>query len=155
VRVTRGGLGMSDGTKNDLTETKKITLPALIESVTRITEFSETEMEMHECPMKVIVQMNIAIDEIVSNVVNYAYGDEKGDVSVSLDFLDSPRAVRMTFRDKGNPYNPLKNADPDITLSAEERNIGGLGIFIVKKNMDSMEYAFEDGENVLTITKLY
>lgn len=146
---------MSDEIKIDLTETKRIRVPALVESVNTITEFAETEMEIHECPMKVIIQMNIAIDEIVSNVVNYAYEDGDGDVSISIGFTDSPRSVRMTFRDKGIPYNPLEKADPDTTLSVEERDIGGLGIFIVKKNMDSMEYRYEDGENVLTISKLY
>lgn len=61
--------------------------------------------------------------------------------------------ISITFSDSGKPYNPLEKPDPDVTLSAEERSIGGLGIFMVKKSMDDMRYEYKDGQNILTITK--
>lgn len=131
---------------------KEITVESIIDNVTPVTAFVEEELEAHDCPMKALMQINVAIDEIFSNIAFYAYRPGKGDITVQVDFDDTP-AVKITFIDSGMPYDPLAKEDPDVTLSAEERGIGGLGIFIVKKTMDNVEYRNVDGKNILTLTK--
>ncbi len=127
---------------------------AEISDINAVTEFIEAELEKVDCPMKTIVQLNIAIDELYSNIVRYGYPNEKGPVTVTLVVREDPHRVYIRFCDEGIPYNPLTKEDPDITLSAEDRKIGGLGIFIVKKTMDEMKYKYEDGKNILTVMKL-
>ena len=127
---------------------------AKIEDISEITEFVEAELEKVDCPMKTVVQMNIAIDEIYSNIVKFAYPSKPGPAKVELIVKNDPNSVSLRFIDEGIPYNPLKKEDPDVTLSAEERSIGGLGIFMVKKTMDEMKYAYENEKNILTVTKL-
>ena len=97
--------------------------------------------------------MDIAIDEIFGNIAHYAYGDKVGKATVRIEEYDNPKAIGITFIDSGVAYNPLEKEDPDITLSAEEREIGGLGIYMVKKNMDTMEYEYSQGQNKLLIKK--
>ena len=80
-------------------------------------------------------------------------GDGEGDMTLGIDFDEESRTITFRMTDKGVPFDPLKKPDPDITLSAEEREIGGLGIFIAKKTMDSLTYAYENGENILTMIK--
>ena len=103
--------------------------------------------------MKSDMQINIAIDEILSNIINYGYPDGSGPVTVTVIEKDDPHRVCIRFEDEGIPYNPLVRNDPDVTLSAEERSIGGLGIFVVKKTMDDVRYVYENGSNILTIEK--
>jgi anti-sigma regulatory factor (Ser/Thr protein kinase) len=95
----------------------------------------------------------VAIEEVFVNVAHYAYGDGEGDMDLGIGFDEESRVITFRMADKGVPFDPLKKPDPDITLSAEERDIGGLGIFITKKTMDSISYAYENGENILTMTK--
>lgn len=130
----------------------KITLDATRENAPSISAFVEEELERLECPMKTLAQINIAVDELACNVISYAYPNSTGQIGVSLE-SPQPQTVAITFEDSGVPYNPLEKPDPDITLSAEERKIGGLGIFIVKKTMDDVIYKHEDGKNILTIVK--
>ena len=103
--------------------------------------------------MKMQMQIDIAIDELLSNIARYAYAPKTGDVTVRLESLDDPISVTITFIDNGIPYNPLEKNDPDTTLSLEERPIGGLGIYMVKKTMDDMTYEHKDGQNILSIKK--
>ncbi len=126
---------------------------ASIADIDEVTDFVENELERLGCPMKSIIQIKIAIDELYSNIVKYAYRSESGPVTVSVKENDSPHGVLIRFVDEGVPYNPLTKEDPDITLSAEERTIGGLGIFMVRKTMDDMKYRYEGGRNILTIQK--
>ncbi len=126
---------------------------ATIDDVTTVTEFIESELEKIGCPMKTIIQINIAIDEMFSNIVKYGYPDAPGPVNVRFIGKEGSPSVYIRFEDEGIPYNPLTKEDPDITLSAEERNIGGLGIFMVKKTMDDIKYKYEEGKNILTIRK--
>lgn len=126
---------------------------ATIDDVTKATEFIEGELEKIGCPMKTIIQINIAIDEMFSNIVKYGYPEGSGPVTVRFIGREHSRSIFIRFEDEGVPYNPLTKEDPDITLSAEERNIGGLGIFMVKKTMDDIKYKYEDGKNILTIKK--
>lgn len=126
---------------------------ASISDIPKITEIIEGELEKIDCPMKVVIQINIAIDEIYSNIVRYAYLNGEGPATVSISIKDNSKTISIDFIDEGIQYNPLEKADPDISLSAEKRDIGGLGIFMVKKTMDDMVYKFEDNKNKLTIIK--
>ncbi len=125
-----------------------------IEDIPVLTEFVEAELEKLDAPMKTTIQMSVAIDEIYSNIVYYGYKTEKpGPVTVKVIYKEEKNAVYLRFADEGIPYNPLVKEDPDVTLSAEERGVGGLGIFMVKKTMDSVKYKYENGQNILTIKK--
>ncbi len=99
------------------------------------------------------MQIELAVEEIFVNIANYAYAPEIGRATVRVSVSDDPLTVTITFIDRGVPYDPLKRSDPDVTLSAEEREIGGLGIFMTKKVMDEVAYEYKDGQNVLTLKK--
>lgn len=127
---------------------KKLKLTPTLEAMDQVTAFVEQELEAAEISMKVIAQMNIAVDEIFSNIARYSGAS---DVTVGVS-VEAGR-VTLRFADNGRPYNPTEKPDPDITLAAEERDIGGLGIYMVKKSMDSVVYEYHDGLNILTLTK--
>ena len=129
------------------------TFPAKTEALPDILGFVEETLESYECPMKMQMAVCVAIEEVFVNIAHYAYGGGEGDVTLGLHFDDASRTVTFRMADKGVPFDPLKKPDPDITLSAEERDVGGLGIFITKKTMDQVSYAYENGENILTMTK--
>lgn len=124
-----------------------------LDNIPLINEFCETELEKMDAPMKAVMQINIAIDEIYSNIVKFAYKGANGGAAVLIYKSDEENAAKVIFVDSGYMYNPLEKKDPDITLSAEERDIGGLGIFMVKKSMDAMEYRYENNKNILILTK--
>lgn len=132
---------------------KELTVAATIENIETVTDFVDAQLEELDCPMKAEMQINVAIDELFSNIAHYAYHPETGEATVAVEVIKNPLAVEITFIDNGKPYDPLQNADPDVTLSAEERDIGGLGIFIVKKSMDDIAYEYKDGKNILRIKK--
>ncbi|MBE5771504.1 MAG: ATP-binding protein [Clostridiales bacterium] len=133
---------------------KELTLAATVENIGVVTDFVGERLEKMNCPMKIQTQINIAIDEIFGNIAHYAYTPETGMATVRVEIDDDPLSVIVTFIDGGVPYNPLEEAEPDITLSAEERSLGGLGIFMVKKSMDEMTYRHENGKNILSIRKI-
>ena len=132
---------------------KELTVEAKIENIEAVTDFVNEQLEALDCPMKAQMQIDIAIDELFGNIAHYAYNPDVGEATVRVDVTEDPLAVVITFIDKGVPYDPLAKADPDITLSAEEREIGGLGIFMVKKSMDDITYEYKSGQNILTIKK--
>ena len=129
------------------------TFPAKTESLSDVLGFVEETLEGFECPMKIQTAICVAIEEVFVNVAHYAYPESNGDMTLHIGFDEKSRTVTFRMTDKGVPFDPLKKPDPDITLSAEERDIGGLGIFIAKKTMDSLSYAYENEENILTMTK--
>jgi sigma-B regulation protein RsbU (phosphoserine phosphatase) len=129
------------------------TFPAKTEALPDILGFVEETLEGFGCPMKIQMAVCVAIEEVFVNVAHYAYGDGEGDMNLGIGFDEGNRTVTFRMTDKGIPFDPLKKPDPDITLSAEEREIGGLGIFITKKTMDCVTYAYENGENILTMIK--
>ena len=129
------------------------TFPAKTEALPDILGFVEKTLEGYGCPMKIQMAVCVAIEEVFVNVAHYAYGDEEGDMNLGIGFDKENRTITFRMTDKGVPFDPLKKPDPDITLSAEEREIGGLGIFITKQTMDSVTYAYENGENILTMIK--
>ncbi len=132
---------------------KEVTVAAAIENISSVTGFVDDFLDTQECSRKAKMQINIAIDEIFSNISYYAYQNETGQVTMKVEMQENPKAVCITFIDCGIPYNPLEKEDPDITLSIEEREIGGLGIYMVKKNMDEMEYEYSEGKNILVLKK--
>ena len=132
---------------------KELNIAATVENIEAVTEFVNAQLEALDCPMKAQMQIDIAIDELFGNIAHYAYHPEVGDATVRVEVQEDPLAVIITFIDGGVPYDPLAAADPDITLSAEERAIGGLGIFMVKKTMDEIIYRYENGSNILSIRK--
>ena len=132
---------------------REITVPARIDSIPAVTEFVDSELEAFGCPMKARIQIDVAIDEVFSNIANYAYGAGTGDATVRLETTESPKSVRLTFIDTGVAYNPLDAPEPDVTLDADERQTGGLGVYLVRKTMDEVSYEHVDGRNILRIVK--
>ena len=132
---------------------KEITVDATIENMNTVTAFVDDFLDQIACPMKSRIQINIVIDEIFGNICHYAYKDSVGAVTVRVESGNTPKAVFLTFTDNGIPYNPLDTEDPDITSSSEERKIGGLGIYLVNKNMDEMKYEYVNQQNRLWMEK--
>ena len=132
---------------------KELTVVATVENIETVTDFVNEQLEALDCPMKAQMQIDIAIDELFGNIAHYAYNPEIGKATVRVEVVEDPLAVTITFIDNGVPYDPLAKADPDTTLSAEERDIGGLGIYMVKKSMDDIIYEYKDGQNILKIKK--
>lgn len=132
---------------------RELTLEATVANTETVTAFVEDFLNEIGCSMRVITQINVAVDELFSNIANYAYKPKTGKATVSLAVSDEGKTVTVTFTDSGVPYNPLAKKDPDVTLSADERQIGGLGIYMVKKTMDDVTYEFKDGKNILSIKK--
>lgn len=129
------------------------TFEATVDLLPVVSAFIEEELEKLSCPMKVILKMAIAIEEVYVNIAHYGYDEKGGEVIVGVGFLPEDGTVAITFIDQGIPFNPLEKDDPDVTLPAEERGIGGLGIFMVKQISDDVFYENKDGENILTIIK--
>lgn len=132
---------------------KELAVKAAIENLDAVTDFVEEQLIRLGCSMEVRIQIRVAIDELFSNIAYYAYHPDTGPATVRVETVQDPRAVLITFVDRGVPYNPLAREDPDITLPADEREAGGLGIFMVKKTMDDVRYEYKDGENILRIRK--
>lgn len=132
---------------------KELTVAARVENIETVTDFVNEQLEVLDFPMKARMQIDIAVDEIFSNIAHYAYAPQTGDATVRVETVQDPAGIVITFIDQGMPYDPLSAAEPDITLSAEARSIGGLGIFMVKKSMDELCYRRENGSNIFSIRK--
>ena len=137
-----------DGDPNELE------IEATAENLQSVLDFIGSCLEAAECPMKSKMQLDLAVEEIFINIANYAYAPGIGKATVRVGVSDDPITVFITFVDRGVPYDPLKKNDPDVTLSAEERQIGGLGIFLTKKLMDDVSYEYKNGQNILTLKKI-
>ena len=131
---------------------KELTVDATVENIATVTEFVNAQLEQSGCPPKIQMQIDIAIDELFGNIAHYAYDPDVGPATVRVEVDEEP-CVIITFIDNGVPHDPLGKEDPDITLSAEERGIGGLGVYMVKKSMDDVSYEYRDGQNILRIKK--
>ena len=141
-------------------ELKALTVDAVDENLNTVQDFVEEMLESAGAQMRTITTVAIAVEEMFVNVAHYAYKDRTGDVTVEAGIVPtddavSPRAIRIRLTDSGIPYDPLAKEDPDITLSAEERSIGGLGIYMVKKSMDHVSYEYRDGHNIFTMEKRF
>ncbi len=128
-----------------------ISVQATTENLDTVIGFVDEFLEEHGCPMKTQMLIDLCVEEMYINIANYAYGDDTGEAEIEVS--ENGGEVSITMKDRGVPYNPLEKPDPDTTLSAEERQVGGLGIFIVKKTMDSVLYEYKDGQNIFTMTK--
>ena len=126
---------------------------AAVERLDEVQAFVDAHLEAADCPFKTQMQIDLVVEEVFVNIASYAYAPGKGNATVRAETTASPRGVVLTFFDSGTPYDPLAREDPDITLSAEERQIGGLGIFITKKTMDEVRYEYRGGQNILTMRK--
>ena len=132
---------------------KELTVEATVENIPAVTDFVEAQLDELDCPMKTRMQIDIAIDELFSNIAHYAYNPGTGLATVQVDVAEDPPTVVITFVDTGVPYDPLAKEDPDVGLAAEDRAVGGLGIYMVKKSMDAIDYEYKDGRNILRIRK--
>ena len=130
---------------------RELDIEAKTENLDQVLAFVDEELEKYGCGMKTQMQIDIAVEEIFVNIAHYAYNPAVGKATIRIEVTDG--TVSLTFIDNGVPYDPLAKEDPDITLSAEERQIGGLGIFMVKKSMDDVKYEYKDGSNILTFSK--
>lgn len=132
---------------------RELDIEAVEENLSSVIAFVDENLEAAGCSMKSQMQIDLAVEEVFVNICKYAYHPDRGRAVVRVSVADAPVQVRITFIDHGKPYDPLKKEDPDVTLSADEREIGGLGIFMVKQTMDAIEYEYKDGSNILTLVK--
>ncbi|MBQ9679112.1 MAG: ATP-binding protein [Ruminococcus sp.] len=134
-------------------KTHELTVCADVDQLHDVLAFVDDLLEEHDCPIKAQMQIDVALEELFVNIAQYAYPDSTGKavirVSISSEFAE------ITLIDSGIPYDPLKKPDPDVTLNAQDRPIGGLGIFMTKKLMDNVSYEYKDGRNILTIKKCF
>ena len=130
----------------------ELTLEAKVDHLEQVLAFVDKFLEDLDCSPKAQMQIDVAVEELFVNIAGYAYAPGTGDMTIRIDAASSGE-VAITLIDSGVPFNPLDKTDPDVTLSAEQRQIGGLGIYMVKKSMDSMEYERRDGKNILKIKK--
>ncbi|MGN0412249.1 MAG: SpoIIE family protein phosphatase [Lachnospiraceae bacterium] len=129
------------------------TFPAEDTALHEALDFVKGELEKYNCPRKTILQITMSLEEIFVNIAHYAYPGDKGEVKIGIAFDESGKEVVFRFVDQGTPFNPLEKPDPDVTAGADERQIGGLGIFMMKKMMDETAYCYENGRNILTMKK--
>lgn len=132
---------------------KEMTIEAKTENLPVVTAWIEKALEEIDCPMKDQAQIDVAIDELLSNIAHYAYAPGTGEATVRFAFDADTRTVSISFLDSGIPFDPLSQTAPDINAPAEERAVGGLGIYLVRKTMDRVDYRYADGKNILTIQK--
>ena len=132
---------------------KELEVDAALDQLSNVLAFIDEALEEAGCGMKAQMQLDVAAEEIFVNIAHYAYTPETGKALIRIAFEDDGKTVCISFVDSGRPFDPLAKEDPDVTLSAEERKIGGLGIYMVKKSMDDVSYEYRDGQNMLTIKK--
>ena len=116
----------------------ELTLQAKVDNLGQVMDLVEEQLTPAGCKMKTLMQVQIAVEEIFVNIAHYAYGESVGMVTIQVDVEGAPGQERE---------------EPDLGLSVEERPVGGLGIFMVKKSVDSVEYEYRNGENVLVLRK--
>ena len=131
----------------------KITVPAKIENLQKVFNFVNTQLNSVAYNMKSRLQLELSIEEAYVNISKYAYESDEGKVEILSCVDQDPLQITVKFMDSGIPYNPLKNEDPDICTDTEEKELGGLGIFLIKKNVDKIGYEYLNGKNILTIQK--
>lgn len=128
-------------------------MDAAIENLPEVLSFIELQLEEMDCPLKAQMRIAVAAEEVFVNIASYAYAPGSGQATVGVELEEGANQVRLTFVDSGMPFDPLQKEDPDVSLPAEERQIGGLGIFMTKKTMDDVRYEYKDGKNNLTLIK--
>ena len=132
---------------------KELKIEATPQNLDSVIQFVDEQLDEYGCGMKQQMAIDLAVEELFVNIAHYAYNPETGYASVLVDVIKDPLSVEITFIDNGKPYDPLAKSDPDTSLPVEDRLIGGMGIFLVKKSMDLVNYEYKDGKNILTIKK--
>ena len=133
---------------------KELVIEAKKTNLDAVLSFIDEQLGEAECSKKTRMTIDVAVEELFVNISSYAYDPKIGTAVVQVSVHNEPLSVEITFIDNGKPYDPLAKPDPDVTLDAEHRQIGGLGIFMVKKSMDNVQYEYKDGRNILTIKKV-
>ena len=133
----------------------EITVDAKKEELVDVIRFVVSHLEAAGCDLATQMKLEVAVEEIFVNIAYYAYKPGTGQATIRAEVTQDPRAITLTFKDSGRPFDPMAKEDPDITLPAEARRIGGLGILMVKKSMDEMSYEYKDNQNILTLKKYF
>ena len=131
----------------------ELEIDAKLSNLEEVLDFVNSHLSNVECPEKTRIQVDIAVEEILVNIAHYAYNPEVGKATIRVEISEKPLTISLTFMDSGKPYDPLSRKDPDVSLSSEQRQIGGLGIYMVKKSMDEIQYSYRNGTNMLTFKK--
>ena len=132
---------------------EELLIEAVVDNLDVVNSFVHQFIERFDCSKRTLMQLDLFVEEIFVNIASYAYFPNTGLVKILIEAKREPITISLTFIDSGVPYNPLEQSDPDINLSSEERQIGGLGIFLIKNLVDDISYKFVDGQNVLQIIK--
>ena len=133
---------------------REMTVNATPEQIEQVVDFVNEQLDTLGCSDEVRIDVDVAVDELLGNIVQYAYGPDAGIVTVRVHAEEDPTSVVISFLDSGAPFNPLAEERPNTTsLPAKERPLGGLGLFLVKELMDELTYCYRDGHNVLTVRK--
>jgi anti-sigma regulatory factor (Ser/Thr protein kinase) len=131
---------------------RELFITADTDNLDRVIEFVDENLRELSCADKIRMKLELATEEIFVNIANYAY-DETGEAYIGIEPIDDKKSVKIIFKDSGKQYNPLLKTEPDVSLPAEKRKIGGLGILLVKKIADDISYEYVDGSNILTVIK--
>lgn len=148
-----GGIDSANAAETESSIMAQLEIDADISNLQKVIDFVGSRLDVAGCPLKPKMQLDLAVEEIFVNIAKYAYAPGKGRVTVRVEVSDNPVTASVTFIDNGTPYDPLKKADPDVTLSANDRQIGGLGVFMTKKITDGISYEHKNGQNILTLKK--
>ena len=146
-------LKLIDSVDTLLFSVNELEIEAQVENLNEVQQFVEERLGNIDCPPRPMMQIMLAVEEIFVNIAHYAYAPSRGNATVRVEVTEEPVEVSITFIDNGVPYDPLKKEDPDISIPASERAIGGLGIFLTKQLMDDVIYGYRDGHNILTLKK--
>ncbi|HAL58981.1 MAG TPA: ATP-binding protein [Sarcina sp.] len=133
---------------------KELTVEAKIDNIGIVTDFLDEALDAINCPMKAHMQIAVALDELFTNIAHYSYAPSTGNATIRVEPDKDNTSVTITLIDSGIPFNPLSRKEPDTTLPAEAREIGGLGIFLVRKTMDDLSYEYINNQNVVRIKKV-
>ena len=132
---------------------EELVIDAVVDNLNAVNLFVHKSIEQFEVSKRTLMQLDLVVEEIFVNVASYAYAPNTGSVKILIEANEEPLTVSLTFIDSGVPYNPLEKSDPDVNLSVDDRQIGGLGSFLTKNLVDEISYQFVDGQNVLQLTK--
>ncbi len=132
---------------------KELDVEANVNKLRTVISFIDKQLEAVSCPMRAQFQIELSVEEIFVNIASYAYSPGTGMAQIKTIISADPPEAEITFIDRGMRYDPLAKDDPDVTLPASQRKVGGLGIFLTKKNMDSVSYEYRDECNILVLKK--
>mgnify|MGYP002622144341 CR=1 FL=1 len=132
---------------------QELVVEARLENLDKVNDFVNRAISEFDCSKKSVMQLGVIVEEIFVNIASYSYPEYVGEVTVRTEIQKDPLAVTLLFIDSGVKYNPLEKEDPNLELSVDERQIGGLGIYLVKNMVEKISYDYIDEKNILTLTK--